>query len=147
MYQLSDSNTGAKKFTFRWLGPINTMIPFAAISALLLYVWISINTTAGIFIFAVLYGCVAAGMLSLWPAALASLSVDQSKIGVRLGMVMTCLGFACLTGPPIGGALIAASHGGYVSSQAFFGSIVALGAIFLLFARVSRVGWVFPARA
>jgi hypothetical protein len=116
------------------------MIPFASISALLLYVWILIDSKGGLITFAVIYGVAASGMLSLFPAALASLNNDPSRIGARLGMVMSCLSFACLTGPPIGGALISADKGHYIYSQAFFGSVVALGAIFLLSVRFCLVG-------
>jgi MFS family permease len=125
----------------RWLGPVNTMIPFALISASLLYVWIRISTPSGLTVFASFYGVFAAGMLSLFPAALASLSDDPSKIGVRLGMVMSCLSFACLTGPPIGGALITAADGGFVPAQVFFGTVVALGVIFLVAVRFMLAGW------
>ncbi|KAK4904992.1 hypothetical protein LTR66_017849, partial [Elasticomyces elasticus] len=62
-------------------------------------------------------------------------------IGVRLGMVMSCLSFATLTGPPIGGAIIQAQQGGYVGAQVFFGSIVVGGAAFLAAVRISVSGW------
>ncbi|KAK4989963.1 hypothetical protein LTR50_002874 [Elasticomyces elasticus] len=125
----------------RFLGPLNTMIPFTLISALLLYCWISIASVPKLLVFAIFYGFFSSGMLSLFPAALTSLNKDPGKIGVRLGMVMSCLSFATLTGPPIGGAIIQAQQGGYVGAQVFFGSIVVGGAAFLAAVRISVSGW------
>ncbi|KAK4983712.1 hypothetical protein LTR66_008730 [Elasticomyces elasticus] len=125
----------------KFLGPLNTMIPFTLISALLLYCWISIASVPKLLVFAVFYGFFSSGMLSLFPAALTSLNKDPSKIGVRLGMVMSCLSFATLTGPPIGGAIIQAQRGGYVGAQVFFGSIVVGGAAFLAAVRILAGGW------
>lgn len=122
------------------------MIPLAASSALLIYTWISVGSQGGLITFAAIYGVVAAGMLSLFPAALASLNSDPRNIGARLGMVMSCLSIACLIGPPIGGALISAGNGDYIYSQCFFGTIVALGSMFLVCTRVYLTGWTFKQR-
>jgi predicted MFS family arabinose efflux permease len=123
-----------------WLGPLNTMIPFALTSALMLYTWIAVTSVPGIIAFAVFYGTFSSGLLSLFPAVLASLTPDLNKTGVRLGMIMSCISFACLTGPPIGGALIQRQHGSYVGAQAFFGSLIALGFCFLIAVRYVRTG-------
>lgn len=125
----------------RWLGPINTMVPFAVMSSLLIYCWMSIGSTASLIAFAVFYGFFSSGMLSLFPAALGSLSKDTSKAGVRLGMTMSCVSFTCLTGPPIGGWLIQADGGSYVAAQIFFGSVVVGGVGFLVAARIAVCGW------
>ncbi|KAI9878382.1 MAG: hypothetical protein M1830_001052 [Pleopsidium flavum] len=125
-----------------YLGPLNTMIPFALISAVLIYAWIAVTNQAGLITFACFYGMFASGLLSLFPAALSSLTTDLRKAGVRMGMVMSCLSFACLTGPPIGGALIQLEGGGFVYAQAFAGSAVACGLLFLIAARLRITGLV-----
>jgi MFS family permease len=130
-----------------WLGPLNTMIPFAAMSAVLLYCWIAVNSVPNLIIFAVFYGTFSSGLLSLFPAALSSLGKDPTKAGVRMGMVMTCISFACLTGPPIGGALIVANKGGYVPAQIFFGSVVVAGVGFLTAVRIAVAGWKLKIKA
>ncbi|KAI9811855.1 MAG: hypothetical protein M1827_005206 [Pycnora praestabilis] len=127
----------------RYFGPLNTMIPFAAISAALLYIWIGIGNVGGMYAFAVIYGSFASGLLSLFPAVLASLTPDLSKTGVRMGMVFTCLSFANLTGPPIGGALIQLHGGSYLSGQVFAGTTVAGGLALLTVVRFLRTGPVF----
>jgi len=124
----------------KWLGPLNSMIPFALLSALLLYTWIAVSSIPGIIAFAVFYGMFSSGLLSLFPAVLASLTPDLSRTGVRLGMIMSCISFACLTGPPIGGALIQRQNGSYVAAQAFFGSLIAVGFCFLIAVRYARTG-------
>ena len=95
----------------------------------------AINSKGSLVVFAVLYGICASGMLSLFPAAATSLTEDLSKAGVRLGMIMSCVSFACLTGPPIGGWLLQAREGSYIGAQAFFGSVVAAAVGFLIGAR------------
>jgi MFS family permease len=89
------------------------------------------------------YGFISSAVLSVFPAVCASLTpVDKlQKAGVRLGMVMTCISFSVLIGPPVGGALIQADHGGYLGAQLFFGSVLLVALGFLLALRVARVGW------
>lgn len=125
-----------------YLRPLNTMIPFALISAVLIYAWIAVINQAGLIVFACFYGMFSSGLLSLFPAALSSLTTDLQKAGVRMGMVMLCLSFACLTGPPIGGALIQLKGGGFVYAQVFAGSAVACGLFFLIAARLRITGLV-----
>ena len=78
---------------------------------------------------------------SLFPATLASLTSDLKKAGVRMGMVFSVVGFACLTGPPLAGALIQKRQGSYLYAQIFAGSVMMGGCITLMASRVSRNGW------
>ncbi len=129
-----------------WLGPLNTMIPLTLISSLLIYLWIIIvpkhASITGYMVFAGVYGFVSAGVLSVFPAVCASL-VPPDKIqmvGVRLGMIMTCISIPVLVGPPIGGALLQASQGGYLGAQLFFGTVLLVALGFLIALRFARVG-------
>jgi len=122
------------------------MIPLALISSLLIYVWIVISpqhsSITGYMAFAGVYGFVSSGVLSVFPAVCASL-VPPDKIqmvGVRLGMIMTCISIPVMIGPPIGGALIQACQGGDLGAQAFFGSVLLLALGFLVALRFARVG-------
>jgi predicted MFS family arabinose efflux permease len=54
--------------------------------------------------------------------------------------MFSIIGFATLTGTPIAGALIASDNGGYTYAIVFSGVSMFLGAVFLLWARISRVG-------
>jgi MFS family permease len=122
----------------RYFGPLNTMIPLTLLSSILIFIWIAIDSKPALIAFAVLYGLCASGMLSLFPAAATSLTPDLNKTGVRLGMIMSCISFACLTGPPIGGWLVQAKGGSYLAAQLFFGCVVAGGMGFLIAARIAK---------
>jgi MFS family permease len=122
------------------IGPLNAIIPFAAISCLLLYCWIAVKSVAGLWAFAIVYGMFAAGIQSLFPATLTSLTNDPKRAGVRMGMVFSVVSFAVLTGPPIAGALISMAHGKYVYAQIFGGSSMVAGLATLVAARVAKAG-------
>lgn len=124
-----------------YFGPLNTIIPLAFVSGLLLYCWAAVTSKGGLIGFAVIYGLFASGIQSLFPATLASLTSDLKKAGVRMGMVFSVVGFACLTGPPLAGALIQKRHGSYLYAQMFAGSVMMGGCIVLMACRVSKNGW------
>jgi predicted MFS family arabinose efflux permease len=122
------------------IGPLNAIIPFAAISCLLLYCWAAVNSIAGLWAFAIVYGMFAAGIQSLFPATLTSLTTDPKRAGVRMGMVFSVVSFAVLTGPPIAGALISKGEGRYIYAQIFAGSSMVAGFATLVAARVAKAG-------
>lgn len=81
----------------------------------------------------------AQGML---PPSLASLTHDLSKMGVRLGMVFSVLGFALLIGNPFAGWLISGpGNGEYVYAQVFAAGTMLVGAVLLSVARWYVTGW------
>ena len=124
-----------------YFGPLNTIIPLAFVSGLLLYCWAAVTSKGGLVGFAVIYGLFASGIQSLFPATLASLTSDLKKAGVRMGMVFSVVGFAGLTGPPLAGALIQRRNGSYLYAQIFAGSVMMGGCITLVACRVVKNGW------
>ena len=124
----------------RLLGPINTLTPVALISGILLYCWAAVDSIGSLFTFCVVYGFFAAGIQSLFPAACASLTSDLTKMGVRTGMCFSFISVACLTGPPLAGALIQRGDGRFLYAQVFGGSAFMGGALTLLAARVAKKG-------
>lgn len=125
----------------RWTGPTNMMIPFVLLSAVSLYCWAAITTGRGLWAFATVYGLFSSGVNSLFPTALSALTTDMTKMGVRMGMVYTVISFATLTGTPIAGALVGAGGGHYLGMEMFAASLLMIGAILLVAARLSRTGW------
>ncbi|KAF7553383.1 hypothetical protein G7Z17_g3639 [Cylindrodendrum hubeiense] len=107
-------------------GPINIFIPISFLSGLLTLCWVAVESPTGIYVWTTFYGIFGGGIQSLFPAALSSLTTDLSKAGVRIGMVLTIVSFAVLTGPPIEGAIITAMDGKYYGAQGFAGSVIAL---------------------
>lgn len=91
--------------------------------------------------FSVIYGLFAAGIQSLFPATLSSLTTDLKKMGVRMGMVFSVVSFACLTGPPLAGALVQKDNGGYLYAQMFAGTCLMCGCFTLVCARIARTGF------
>lgn len=130
----------------RYTGSLNCLIPTVLCSAILLYCWIAIDNVPAMWAFVAIFGYFGAGVQSLLPASLSSLTEDLSKMGVRTGMVFTIVGFASLSGPPIAGQLIDLRNGNYLGAQLFGGTTMVLGALFMVAARVARHGWVLMKR-
>ena len=124
----------------RFLGPINTLTAVAFISGILFFIWARVNSLGGLYGFCVIYGFFAAGIQSLFPAACASLTSDLTKMGVRTGMCFSFVSIACLTGPPIAGALIQKDGGGFLLAQMFGGSALVGGSLVLVTARIAKQG-------
>lgn len=128
-------------FADRFFGPLNTIIPFAFVSGLLLYCWAAVDSKGGLVGFAVIYGLFAAAIQALFPATLSSLTTDLKKAGVRMGMVFSVISFACLTGPPLAGALIERRDGNYLYAQMFAGTVLMGGCATMVASRVAKEGW------
>ena len=128
------------------IGPLNMIIPFSFWCSALMYGWIGIQSRASLYVFAGLYGCGSAGIQSMFPATLASLTTDLKKAGVRMGMCFSITAFAALTGPPLAGALIQSNHGSYLHAQIWGGTTFLVAGVFMVAARIAKVGWTLKAR-
>ena len=125
----------------RMLGPLNTYIPLCVASGLLLYCWIAIKSAAGLYVWVIVYGLVGAGVQGMFPSALASLTTELSKMGIRVGMILSILAFACLTGSPLTGALVERGNGSYLYAQVFGGTSLLAGAMIIVAARMASTGY------
>lgn len=106
-----------------------------------LAVWIpSAHSTAGIVVYAVLFGFASGGFVSLAPTLVAQIS-DIRQIGVRTGTAFAVQSFGALTGSPIAGAIVARQGGGYLGLQLFCGLTMATGVVVYVVARVVQVGF------
>lgn len=124
----------------RYLGPINTLIPTAFMAGVLLFIWIAIDSLNSMYAFVVIFGYFGAGVQSLFPAALGSLTSDLAKVGVRIGMVFSIVSFAALSGPPIAGQLIQRRNGNYLDAQIFGGLVLIIASLLLSAARIAKTG-------
>ncbi|GAB7342609.1 hypothetical protein MBLNU457_g0780t1 [Dothideomycetes sp. NU457] len=124
----------------RYVGVINTHIPFVITNAILTYCWIGVSNVSGFYILVCFYGLSSAAFQSLFPTIIATLTTDLRKTGTRLGMAFSIISFAGLTGAPIGGALVKADNGVYVGAQVWAGSIMLIAAGFILASRIARYG-------
>lgn len=123
------------------IGRFNVMIVICLISAVFcLAVWIPVKSTAGIVVFAVVFGFSSGGFVSLAPTLVAQIS-DLRQIGARVGAAFAIQSFGSLTGSPIGGAIVNAQDGDYIGLQLFCGFAMLAGAIVYIAARWSQVQW------
>lgn len=124
-----------------YTGPLNMLIPFSFATGLIAYCWAGVTDLGGLYAFAIFYGLTAAGIQSLFPATLSTLTTDLKKTGVRMGMVLSVVGTAALIGSPIAGALLRSGDGNYLYAQMFMGTAITAGMLTLAGSRVARLGW------
>lgn len=120
-------------------GPLNMLVPCAAISSLLAFCWIAISSKAGLIVFCILYGFFSGTFVSLPPTTVVSLSPSLGVVGTRMGMSFAFAGLGLLVGTPVAGAILG-SGTNFVGVQAFCGGIVAAATLAVLGARFAKVG-------
>ncbi|KAH7154895.1 major facilitator superfamily domain-containing protein [Dactylonectria estremocensis] len=123
------------------VGRYNVMIVIMFISAVFcLAVWIPVKDTAGLIVFAIIFGFSSGGYIGLAPTLIAQIS-DIREIGTRVGTAFALQSLGALTGSPIGGALVKARHGDYLGLQLFCGCVM-MGSVFVIIAaRYLQVGF------
>jgi MFS family permease len=134
-------------FADRYFGCYNMLVPFCFASAVVLFLWPLVDSSSGLYGWAVSYGFFVAGFQGMFPAVLTSLTKDMSRIGTRNGMGLAIIGLGTLVGPPIAGALIQSNRGNYLIAQMFGGAAVLLGSIVLVVGRISITGSKLKVRA
>lgn len=120
------------------IGTINIFAPMAFMTSTIMFCWMAVRSTTGLYVWAVFYGFSVGGIQALFPAVLSSLTSDPQKQGTRMGMVFTIVSFASLTGSPIAGAIIDAHGGKYAGAQGFAGTSLFIGMCCVLAARVCK---------
>ena len=118
-----------------YFGSFNLLIPFSFGTGIVILVWQTISDVPGFIALAVLFGIFANAVQVLFPAGLAGLTTDLTKMGTRIGMILTLVSVACLVGPPISGLLIAHGEGSFRYAQIFAGTSVIVGTCIISAAR------------
>ncbi|KAK6331303.1 hypothetical protein TWF730_004388 [Orbilia blumenaviensis] len=118
------------------IGPINTMIPSAAGTAVMGFAWLGMKTAPSTIVFAILYGFLSGTAVSLPPTTIASVGGKQSEMGTRLGMAFTFAATGLLTGNPIAGTLIDIPNGKFKGAQWLCGGLVAAGTALFVVAKM-----------
>lgn len=124
----------------KWVGMLNMLIPISFAASLLVYCWAAVSSPTGLYVFAVIYGLLAAALQALFPAVATTMTPDPSRTGTRVGMILGFVSFANLTGPAICGAILQKQGGVYLGAQMFAASSIFLGAVMALAARISITG-------
>lgn len=124
------------------IGPLNTLIPTAFISSILIFLWTGVTTQNGLFLIGCFYGFAAAGIQSLYLAVVFSfVSRNRENAPTRIAFVFVLIAIATLTGAPLGGHLITVDHGEYLSAEIFAGVSLLIGGTLFLAARLLKRGW------
>ncbi|PLB39367.1 putative MFS monocarboxylate transporter [Aspergillus candidus] len=124
----------------RFTGPLNMLLPFSLATGVISYCWAGVDSVSGLYAWSAFYGLAAAGIQSLFPATLSTLTTDLKKTGVRMGMVLSVVGVAALIGSPIAGALVEKADGHYLYAQMFMGTVIVAGMLTLSCARLAKLG-------
>ena len=127
-------------------GPLNVLVPVMFCVMVVSWTWLAVDSVGGFYAFTCVYGLANASFQCLIPTAVASLTPNLNMVGTRLGMAFATVSFAALTGPPIGGALLAADGGSYGAPQVWASSSAVCCVCFMLAARVKLGGWTLKAR-
>lgn len=86
------------------------MIPFTLFAGILTYAWPFASSTASLIVVTLIYGFCSGTYVSLLSAPIMNLG-GEDDVGRRIGMFMTITAVGALTGPPISGAINAATGG------------------------------------
>ena len=117
-------------------GQFNVLFLCCAISTILVWSWLSIESNASIIVFSVLYGAFSGGSISTMISTLAACAPHPNQMGTYIGMASFIFGIAGLTGTPINGAFLQRYHG-YNEAIYFSGSTMLVGSILLLGSRTA----------
>ena len=121
-------------------GPLNVQVPFAFVTTLLVFAWISVRSTAEIVILCILFGFFTGTFVSLSGPTVVSLSLfDLSTLGTRLGMTFAFTGFGLLAGSPVAGAILRGGQN-WTGLQVWCGAALTVSACCLLSSRFVKVG-------
>ncbi|KAK7935672.1 major facilitator superfamily domain-containing protein [Apiospora marii] len=127
------------------LGPFNTYILSVASLAATLFGWTAVTNAPGMYVWAAAFGITNGAAQAAYVGAIAGLTKDPKRIGIRIGMVFGIISFAVLAGPPTAGSIIDATGGTYHWAQVWGGSVELLAVVILMAGRwfVARDFWVF----
>ncbi|KAF6828314.1 MFS monocarboxylate transporter [Colletotrichum plurivorum] len=124
----------------RSIKPLRTLVVSIFLSSINLYAWPGVKSQPGLIVWVIAYAFTVNAVQTLFTASMGEVTSDMSKLGVRIGMVFTVISFACLAGPPIGGALVDMAGGNFLYAQMFAGSTMLVGGFLVALAKVKQSG-------
>ncbi|ETW84736.1 MFS monocarboxylate transporter [Heterobasidion irregulare TC 32-1] len=88
------------------VGPFNNFVPACLGPGIMLFALLGIRSTAGIVVFAIIYGFFTGAFVSLLAPTIATLTANKGEIGLRMGVAFFLTSFGSLFGTPVQGALL-----------------------------------------
>lgn len=124
------------------IGPFNVNMLMVVLSAVAcLAVWLPAGShTAGLVLFAVLFGFASGSNVSITPVCIGRLCRTQ-HYGRYYATCYTIVSFACLVGIPIGGSILTSNGGSYWGVIVLTGCVYVGAFGFLAAAKVYSLGW------
>jgi len=119
-------------------GPLNVMIPATLVASVLTYAWPFAQTKGQFVAIAIIYGIFSGVYVSLLTAPIFAMG-DAHNVGIMVGMAMTILALGAIAGPPISGAINAATDG-YKDVGYYAGSMIILSVLIISVVRQLRLG-------
>ncbi|EIN09537.1 MFS general substrate transporter [Punctularia strigosozonata HHB-11173 SS5] len=116
-------------------GVLNVMLPYTIVGGGLIFAMFGATNTAGLVVFAVLYGPCGGAFNSLFAASIGSYMYDISEFGLRLGLCGGIFGIGYLIGSPITGALLQPPKYTWKPAIIFSGVTVLAGCAIILVSR------------
>lgn len=121
-------------------GPLTTIVPITLAWSVVSFCWLGVSTVPGYYAWTAFYGALSAAFQCLTPTAVASTSPGLDKVGTRMGMAFAIISFASMTGPPVGGALLATDGGRFTGAQVWAACATVVGFALCLAARCFKAG-------
>ncbi|KAF8900548.1 MFS general substrate transporter [Mucidula mucida] len=115
------------------VGPMNVMIPFTTVAAVVTFAWPFAVDKGGLIAIALVYGFASGSFVSLLSNPVMEFG-DASDVGRRIGMMMSILALGALAGPPISGAINTGTDG-FEAVGYYAGSAVLVGVGLMLVSR------------
>ncbi|ERT02851.1 hypothetical protein HMPREF1624_01154 [Sporothrix schenckii ATCC 58251] len=133
-------------------GALDTYIITTVMLAATVFAWLAVGTsTAGLYVFVVVFGLCNGAAQSVWLGSIAELSSHaSSRIGARFGTVCVVAAVATLAGAPTASALIGMANGGannltlastYRIAQVWGAATTLASAGVLVATRIYTIGW------
>ncbi|KAF9242043.1 MFS general substrate transporter [Melanogaster broomeanus] len=120
------------------LGALNIMIPFTAVAGIMTFVWPFAKNEGSLVAIAVIYGFCCGTYASLLAAPAMAMGA-VGDVGRRTGMFMSFAAFGAVAGPPISGAINAATDG-FKDVGWYAGAMVLLSVALLVLTRYLHLG-------
>lgn len=117
------------------LGRLNVLVAAGASTALLIFVWPVVKTSAGVIVFAAFIGFCSGAIISGGTTSLTLVAADPRDIGTYMGMGMAVAAVAALIGPPVNGALLE-KYMSFEPVSYFSGAFCVAGTLLALYAKV-----------
>lgn len=116
-------------------GPLELTTFALGTCAILLFSWISVQSTTAVVVWSVFWGLLSSVVVALPGAIIPLLCPSRNVIGTRTGMYWAVAGLGVLIGSPIGGALVVSGSSGTVwwHLQVFSGLCMVLATAFCVY--------------